>query len=329
MAAVDRGNGGGRRVPRPIDLARQAGVSTQHIRNLEAVGVLPPVARTASGYRQFGPEHLSALMAYQALAAGHGVATARAIMGEVSRGALAAALAIVDASHAELSSQRRMLEETSRALDALAAQSLDGTGTGTGTGTETPVPSAGMRVGELARHLGVRPSALRVWESARLLTPARDKGTGYRRYSASDIRDARIIHLLRQGHYLFGRIRPVLEGLRSTGSASALHAAIAERRAVLDARALAMLGGASRLQRHLETIGLLPTDGFSSASEISSGIRGGGSPRLTAPSTPHPLPHPTIDCCADGVMTFSVGLKPPSRVVTANSMSACSFQARP
>lgn len=270
----------GSRPSRPVDLARQAGVSTQHIRNLEAVGVLPEAARTASGYRRYGQEHLSALIAYGALAAGHGAATARTIMALVNQGALAAALAVVDASHAELSNQRRMLEETSQALDALAAQSFaDG---------EEPVltPPAGMRVGELARHLGVRTSALRVWESAGLLKPGREKGTGYRRYSAADVRDARIIHLLRQGRYLFGRIRPVLEGLRTTGSTSALHAAVAERRATLDARAVAMLGGASRLHRYSGEIGVLPVAvGISPVSETvnvtirntapdSGGVRG-------------------------------------------------------
>ncbi|HEY3871362.1 MAG TPA: MerR family transcriptional regulator [Actinocrinis sp.] len=250
MAATDRtsASAGGRRAPRPVDLARLAGVSTQHIRNLEALGVLPPVARTPSGYRRYGPEHLSALTAYQALAAGHGAAVARAIMAEVNRGALPAALAIIDTVHANLSSQRQLLEETGRALDALAAQDFEG--------MPTPMPTPGLRIGELARHLGVRSSALRVWESAGLLAPAREKGTGYRRYSASEIRDARIIHLLRQSNYLFARIRPVLEGLRSTGSASALHTAIEERRAALDARALAMLAGAARLHQHLSAIEL-------------------------------------------------------------------------
>lgn len=258
MAAIDRTSAAGRRSPRPVDLARQAGVSTQHIRNLEALGVLPPVTRTASGYRRYGPEHLSALMAYQALAAGHGAAAARAIMGEANRGALPAALAIIDASHASLSSQRQMLEETGNALDALAKQNFD----------ETSMPAPGLRIGELARHLGVRSSALRVWETAGLLSPAREKGTGYRRYSASDICDARIIHLLRQSHYLFARIRPVLEGLHSTGSASALHTAIEERRAALDAHALAMLAGAGRLHEHLGVIGSLPGSEYSPSQAI-------------------------------------------------------------
>lgn len=227
---------------RPVDLAREAGVSTQQVRNLEADGVLPDADRSPSGYRRYGPEHLAALLTYRALAAGHGAPTARAIMRDVNRGDLPSALSLVDASHAELANQRRALDETRQALSAVAAD-------------ETPVPTTEMYVGDLANYLGVRPSALRVWESAGLLAPARERGTSYRRYNASDIRDARIVQLLRQGRYPFDRIRPVLDGLRGTGSTSALHAAIEERRAALDARAVAMLGGASRLHGYLSRTG--------------------------------------------------------------------------
>lgn len=222
---------------RPVDLARAAEVSTQQVRNLEAAGVLPEAVRTGSGYRRYGPEHLAALLAYQALAAGHGSATARAVLCEVNRGRLAAALALVDAGHAALHEQRRAVEEMSRALGAVA--------------DVRPVVASGMYVGELARHLGVRSSALRVWEAAGLLRPGRERGTGYRWYGASDIRDARVVHLLRQGGYLFDRIRPVLGGLRSTGGTAELRAAVEERRGALHARALAMLAGASRLHDYV------------------------------------------------------------------------------
>ena len=43
---------------RPVDLARQAGVSTQLVRNYEAAGILPPAPRSDTGYRQYGPEHV-------------------------------------------------------------------------------------------------------------------------------------------------------------------------------------------------------------------------------------------------------------------------------
>lgn len=108
-----------------------------------------------------------------------------------------------------------------------------------------------MLVGELAAQLWVKTSTLRVWEAAELLSPEREPGTKYRRYGPLQVRDARIINMLRQGRYGFEQIRPVLEGLRRTGSTEALRAAVAERRAAHDRRGRAMLHGAALLDDFL------------------------------------------------------------------------------
>lgn len=47
---------------RPVDLARAARVTPQTVRNLEAQNVLPAAERTASGYRRYGPTHLTRSM---------------------------------------------------------------------------------------------------------------------------------------------------------------------------------------------------------------------------------------------------------------------------
>ncbi len=47
---------------RAVDLARLAGVSAQQIRNYADAGILPPVPRTAAGYRRFGDTHRRALL---------------------------------------------------------------------------------------------------------------------------------------------------------------------------------------------------------------------------------------------------------------------------
>lgn len=229
---------------RPIDLARRAEVSTQTVRNLEAAGVLPAADRTPSGYRTYTEAHLSALLTYRALSTGHGSTAAQDIMAAVVRGDPGRALALVDAGHASVHDQRRSLAETEAALSAVAEQHPGG------------AHPSGMRVGELAHRLGVRTSALRVWEDAGLLLPARQRGTGYRVYSAEDVRDAQIIHLLRQGGYLFDRIRPVVDDIRGAGGTDALHAALAERRTALRARSRAMVAGAACFHAHLDTHGV-------------------------------------------------------------------------
>jgi DNA-binding transcriptional MerR regulator len=225
---------------RPVDLARLAGVSTQQIRNYEDAGVLPPATRTASGYRAFTDVHRHALLTYRTLVKGYGPVAATRIMRTVHAGDVPAALALVDATHAALHTERTDLRAASEALEALTQaepQPLPGPG--------------GLRVGEVAALLGVRPSALRVWEAAGLLAPGRERGTRYRTYSPADVRDARLIHTLRRGHYLLEQIRPVLEGLRREGSSDALRAAITARGAALTERTRSMLEGAGVLYEYL------------------------------------------------------------------------------
>ncbi|WP_245900488.1 MerR family transcriptional regulator [Prauserella shujinwangii] len=227
---------------RPIDLARAGGVSAQQVRNYVEAGVLPAVPRTASGYRRFGHRHLRALLAYRALGSALGWVIAREIMLAVHAGDTAHALALIDEGHAGLHEQRGSLRATARALADVAGQVPDTTGP----------RRADLRIGEVARRLGVRPSALRVWESAGLLSPRREGGTGYRRYRPADVRDARVVHLLRESRYPLDQIGPVLDDLREAGSTEELRAAIARREESLTQRAAAMLAAASHLHGYLE-----------------------------------------------------------------------------
>ncbi|MGW0813247.1 MerR family transcriptional regulator [Streptomyces viridiviolaceus] len=225
---------------RSVDLARLAGVSTQQIRNYEGAGVLPPAERTASGYRVFGEVHRRALLTYRTLKQGYGPVTATQVIRAVHDGDVPGALALVDAAHAALHEERVSLRAASEALEALAGEEPE------------PLPGAGgLRIGEVAALIGVRTSALRVWEAAGLLTPRRERGTKYRLYDPADVRDARLVRTLRRSHHLFDQIRPVLDGLRREGSSEALRAAITARGEALTARTRAMLAGAGALHAYV------------------------------------------------------------------------------
>ncbi|GAA3130878.1 MerR family transcriptional regulator [Streptomyces rectiviolaceus] len=239
---------------RPVDLARAAGVSTQQIRNYADAGILPPTPRTPAGYRRFDTRHRDALLTYRALVPGYGLDTAQAIMRAVHAGDLPLALTLVDAGHADLHQQRLSLRAAGEALEAVAKETPDTRETPDAKeapdGTPQPATPPRLRIGEVAARLGVRTSALRVWESAGLLAPQREPGTHYRWFDPADVRDARIVRILRQGHYPLPQIQAVLEGLRETGSPDALRAAIAQRLAGITARATAMLAASGRLHEY-------------------------------------------------------------------------------
>ncbi|MFI7132665.1 TioE family transcriptional regulator [Nonomuraea sp. NPDC050153] len=232
---------------RPVDLAREHGLSTQAIRNYEEAGILPPAARTPHGYRTYTPVHREALRAFLALIPGHGHQTATSIMQEVNRGADEQALRLIDESHAQLLDDRRTLVAVERALRDLTSEEAPGPA----TPPERPGPGGATFIGPLARQLGIRPATLRKWERAGLVGPRRDPQTGYRVYTAADVRDARLAHQLRRGGYLLEQIAPLLAQVRSAGGIAPLEATLRDWRARLTARGRAMLTGAAGLDAYL------------------------------------------------------------------------------
>ncbi|WP_371821510.1 TioE family transcriptional regulator [Catellatospora sp. IY07-71] len=219
-----------------MDLARAHGLSTQAIRNYEDVGILPAAERTTTGYRRYTPLHAQALHAFLALLPGHGHQTATAIMQAVNRDAADDALRLIDESHAQLLDDRRTLQAVEAALRDLA-----------------PVPQerGDTFIGPLARRLGLRPATLRKWERAELVEPRRDPHTGYRVYSAADVRNARLAHQLRRGGYRLEQIAPLLAQVRAAGGVAPLESMLHDWRTRLTARGRAMLTGAAALDAYL------------------------------------------------------------------------------
>jgi DNA-binding transcriptional MerR regulator len=200
---------------RTIDLARAEGMSVQQVRNYEAWGFLPPAERSKSGYRLYTSHHLAALKTARSMIAGYGWQRTLHIMQAVHQGNLSTALALVDTRHAEFASKRLQVEETLEALQALSKQSILWTGV---------LHAHELRIGEAAKRVGVRTSALHFWEQQGLLRPVRDQNSGYRLYDELQMRRLQIVVLLREAGYDFGAIRSVLDEIASGRPEKAIQA---------------------------------------------------------------------------------------------------------
>jgi DNA-binding transcriptional MerR regulator len=227
---------------RAIDLARTAGISVQRVRNYIEMGILPPVERTAGGYRIFTSAHAKALVAAREVAAGHGWKTARTVMRAVHDGDLETGLAALDASHAELDRERAELAKVHDALNAILASQT----------TSGPTFRRDMRIGQVAGVVGVRPPVLRLWEARGLLRPAREKSTGYRVYTDSEVRMAHVVALLRRGNYPLAAVRAVLDELRTTGSPERVGDELANRERDLHRRSLYRLRASAALYTYVQ-----------------------------------------------------------------------------
>jgi len=157
-------------------------------------------------------------------------------MRAVNRGDVAEALRLVDDSHVQLREDRQTLRAVEAALRDLAP---------------VPVERGDTFIGPLARRLGLRAATLRTWERAGIVTPRRDRATGYRVYGPADVRDVRLAHQLRRGGYPLARIAPLLAQVRAAGGVAPLAATLREWHERLTARGRAMLTGAAALDAYL------------------------------------------------------------------------------
>jgi DNA-binding transcriptional MerR regulator len=228
---------------RPIDLAREHGISTQAVRNYERDGFIPLAERTPTGYRTYTDAHAAALRAYLALVPAYGYAASGQIMRALNAGDLDAALTSIDRGHAQLLRDRGTLDAVAQAVEHVTSE--PDTASHAPTGTET------LSIGGLAHRLGVTAATLRNWEEAGILAPEREPTTGHRTYGANDIRDAELAHLLRRGGYLLGQISTVVQQVRTAGGTQALSAALDDWRQRLTTRGVSMLNAAAQLARYV------------------------------------------------------------------------------
>jgi DNA-binding transcriptional MerR regulator len=116
-----------------------------------------------------------------------------------------------------------------------------------GTGSENS-----LRIGDLARRLGLTARALRYWEERGLLPPAERTSGGTRVYGDVHVRAARGILRLKRAGFSLEEITSLQQGMRNRGTAlagmRALNTALDEREQFLRIRIRESLGLLEELQ---------------------------------------------------------------------------------
>lgn len=212
------------------------GYSTQQVRDLERLRVIPPAGRAANGYRQYGEQHIVAVRAYRSLAAAIGPVPARRLMPALIESTVDRAAEQIDELHAALASERSRVKAALRGLEAAVEESAD-----------VFAADDAMTIGELAQALDVRSSALRHWEREGLIHPLRSAASAPRTYGARAITEARIVAALRAGGYGIPPIARILEQLRGTALTADAQRILADRLADLTRRSIALLAAAGDL----------------------------------------------------------------------------------
>jgi DNA-binding transcriptional MerR regulator len=188
---------------RTSDVARAVDVHPNTVRQYEAWGFLPPIPRSARGYRQFTPLHLEQMrLAYLALKWPYpgGKAVVVDLVQRAAHGDLGMAMELAYHYLANVRMERTYAEAAVELLERWArGQVLDTT-------------TQRLTIGATAARLNVSVDMLRNWERNGLLDVPRDPATSYRLYGAAEIGRLRVIRMLRQaGYSLMAILRMLLQ----------------------------------------------------------------------------------------------------------------------
>ena len=176
------------------DIAKAVGVHPNTVRLYEEWGFLPPVPRSAGGYRLFSEAHLDQMrLARTAL---HGAWPGRSIrrsavelVRQAASGDLGGALERAYHHLARVQAERARAEAAAALLERWAQ------------GVAADATPRHLHIGQAARLLGATSDMLRNWERNGLIQVPRDPGNGYRLYGAAEIGRLRVIRMLNHAGY--------------------------------------------------------------------------------------------------------------------------------
>ncbi len=199
-------------------IARAIGVHPNTVRLYETWGFLPPVPRSASGYRLFTERHLDQMrLARTTLHGGWpGKAireSALALVRRAASGDLGGALELAYDHLALVQAERARAEVAARLVQRWA------------DGGALETPGAPLRMGAAARLLDLTIETVRSWEREGLLRVPRDPVNSYRCYGAEELARLRVIRMLRMAGYSTMAILRMLLQLDS-GEAEDIRAAL-------------------------------------------------------------------------------------------------------
>lgn len=189
----------------PAELALEFNVSTTTLRRYEEQGLLPHVARSTGGHRQYASLHRLAFAAIRSMLVGFEIPVVYEVMRSVKNGNVTEALWQINQQ------LHRIQEEKIRVGHVLGmVQQAQ-----LGSYQKMKTPDGPLPIGKAAELAGVNTSAIRHWEKEGLIVSIRDKENGYRLYDLTELRKILVISSLRRTVYYVDHLRELLSELEA------------------------------------------------------------------------------------------------------------------
>lgn len=169
---------------RPIDIARRLDISTTTLREYETMGLVPPVSRSLSGYRNYTGEHLAYFICIREMLPGFNLTIIAEVLKKVMDQKIDAAYWIVNKAQVDLRQEKMILENIIKHL--LYRE-----------GFKTKIKKNFFTIHDISRETGVPASTIRYWDKVGLISTKRSMENNYRVFTSDHVRQVLAIYALK------------------------------------------------------------------------------------------------------------------------------------
>ncbi|WP_438350613.1 MerR family transcriptional regulator [Paenibacillus sp. FA6] len=187
---------------KPIEIARELGISTSALRHYESWGVVPTPARATNGYRLYTDLHLAYFRCLRAMFPGFGVAITCDVLRHIQNGDMDIAFWLINKEQSNLQQEKVVADQTLELLQHTGMPLFP-----------NKKMNNDMTIGEVAQITDVQESAIRHWEKEGLLSPGRNPENGYRIFTPLHIRQILLIRTLRRTVYFLENMKEIVQAV--------------------------------------------------------------------------------------------------------------------
>jgi DNA-binding transcriptional MerR regulator len=169
---------------RPVDIARRLGISTTTLRKYEDFGLVPPVSRSAAGYRIFTHEHMAYFACARDMLPAFTTSEIVKIFQPVMAKEIDKALWMANKAQADLHGEKMI---AGKIVKNLLLKS----------GSNHSASDKKLTIHDISRETGVPATAIRYWEKAGLISAGRQAENNYRIFEAEHVKQVLAICALK------------------------------------------------------------------------------------------------------------------------------------
>jgi DNA-binding transcriptional MerR regulator len=168
---------------RPIDIARRLGISTTTLRKYEEMGLVPPVSRSLSGYRNYTGEHFAYFICIREMLPGFNLTIITEVLKKVMEQKIDAAYWIVNKAQVDLRQEKIISENILKHLFHRK-------------GFKTKCKKDLLTIHEISQETGVSVTTIRYWDKVGLISAQRIENN-YRVFTSDHVRQVLAIYALK------------------------------------------------------------------------------------------------------------------------------------